>query len=210
MASKVEICNYALQELGASFITSLTEDTKNARECNLRFDSVRRSLLRMSLWNFAIKRVDLSRETSTPAFNYSYQFALPSDFLKLVMTKNEEQHQSFAGATINPLTTVQDINTSYAIDKYRVEGKKLVSDSSEVSIIYVSDTENTGEWDSLFTELFTRLLTARIARKITGSAKESQIQMKIFEEELAFAESVDGQEGVFDKIQISTFLSTRH
>ena len=37
MASIVDICNGALNQLGASTILSLTEDSKNARLCNARF-----------------------------------------------------------------------------------------------------------------------------------------------------------------------------
>ena len=41
MASIVDIANNALNILGASTISSLTEDTKNARICNQRFENVR-------------------------------------------------------------------------------------------------------------------------------------------------------------------------
>ena len=41
MASTVDICNGALNQLGATTILSLTEDSKNARLCNSRFTQVR-------------------------------------------------------------------------------------------------------------------------------------------------------------------------
>ena len=41
MASKVDICNSAMNMLGASNIVALTEDSKNARLLNQRFDFVR-------------------------------------------------------------------------------------------------------------------------------------------------------------------------
>ena len=41
MASVVNICNSALNLIGASTISALTEDTKNARLCNQRYEPVR-------------------------------------------------------------------------------------------------------------------------------------------------------------------------
>ena len=43
MASTVDICNGALNQLGATTILSLTEDSKNARLCNSRYTQVRDS-----------------------------------------------------------------------------------------------------------------------------------------------------------------------
>ena len=45
MASVVEICNGSLNQLGATTILSLTEDSKNARLCNQRYTQVRDSVL---------------------------------------------------------------------------------------------------------------------------------------------------------------------
>ena len=57
MASEVDICNRALSKLGAARITSLTEDSVNARACNAMYESVRDAELRAHPWNFAMKRV---------------------------------------------------------------------------------------------------------------------------------------------------------
>ena len=43
MASVVQICNGALNQLGASTILTLTEDSKNARLCNARYEIGRAS-----------------------------------------------------------------------------------------------------------------------------------------------------------------------
>ena len=61
MASVVDICNGALNQLGASTILSLTEDSKNARLCNARYTQVRDSLFRSHPWNCLVKRVELAK-----------------------------------------------------------------------------------------------------------------------------------------------------
>ena len=74
MASTVEICNSALNSLGASNIISLTEDSKNARLLNQRYISVRDAVFRSHNWNCLIKRVELAADTDTPAFQFTYQY----------------------------------------------------------------------------------------------------------------------------------------
>ena len=46
MASVVEIVNSALNLLGASTITALTDDSKNARICNQRYEPIRNIIFR--------------------------------------------------------------------------------------------------------------------------------------------------------------------
>ncbi|BCV03963.1 MAG: hypothetical protein CM15mV76_490 [uncultured marine virus] len=49
MASVVDICNSALNLLGASTISALTEDSKNARLCNQRYEPIRDRMFRSTL-----------------------------------------------------------------------------------------------------------------------------------------------------------------
>ena len=63
MASVVDICNGALNQLGATTILSLTEDSKNARLCNQRFTQVRDAVFRSHPWNCLQKRQELAADT---------------------------------------------------------------------------------------------------------------------------------------------------
>ena len=56
MPSVVDICNEAMDLLGAATITALTENSKEARLCNRRFETVRDQVLRAHPWNAAITR----------------------------------------------------------------------------------------------------------------------------------------------------------
>ena len=64
MASVVDICNSALNLLGASTISTITEDTKNARLCNQRYEPIRNRVFRSHNWNCLIKRVQLAQNDS--------------------------------------------------------------------------------------------------------------------------------------------------
>ena len=211
MASVVEICNLALQNIGANNISSLNESTTEAIECNLRYNTARRALLNMHLWNFAVKRVQLSRETATPAFNYNYQYALPADFLYMIMTSIEEEYQSGIPQTrrVSYLYT-QDVGYYGLPDKYAIEGKKLLSYEEEVKIVYVADITDTEQFDGVFTELLARYLSYLISYRIVGSKSERDTQKLIFDNDLAEFQSIDSQQGTFNRIETSTFLSERY
>jgi hypothetical protein len=70
MASKVEICNSALNMLGANNITDLTEDSKNARLLNQRYEPIRDAVFRTHAWNCLIKRIELAADTDTLKYIY--------------------------------------------------------------------------------------------------------------------------------------------
>ncbi len=206
--SKVQICNEALQNIGADdYITSLTEDTPNAIECNLRYDTARKALLRMHPWNFAIKRVALNKEVSTPAFNFANQFTLPSDFIKVVLTGLEERYSSSYAQPYSETFEVSNVPSRIGPDNYKIEGRKLLSNSATAELVYVADIEDTVEFDAVFTQLLARYLGGLIAYKIVGSKSERDQQFAIFKEELAEYQSIDSQEGIMDVIMASEFLS---
>ena len=63
MASAVDICNLALQRLGAKSIGALTEDTTAGRECNRVYEHARDSELRSHQWSFARTRVEVAADS---------------------------------------------------------------------------------------------------------------------------------------------------
>ena len=69
MASIVDICNSALNLLGASTISALTEDSKNARLCNQRFEPVRNRVFRSHNWNCLITRIQLAQDSTGPVLS---------------------------------------------------------------------------------------------------------------------------------------------
>ena len=84
MASNVEIANRALQMLGAERITSLTEDSVNARAVNAAFEPVKLAELRKHTWSFAVTRAQLAASATAPLFTKTTSYPLPSDFIRLL------------------------------------------------------------------------------------------------------------------------------
>ena len=91
MASVVDICNSALNLLGASTISALTDDSKNARLCNQRYEPIRNRIFRSHAWNCLTKRVQLAQDSAAPVIEYSYQYTLPSDCLRVLKFTQDQQ-----------------------------------------------------------------------------------------------------------------------
>ena len=81
MASVIQVANRALTKLGAARIISLGDNNKQARAVASCFDDLRDAELRAHRWSFALVRTALPALTTTPAYEFQYEYQLPADFL---------------------------------------------------------------------------------------------------------------------------------
>lgn len=82
MAADVDIANMALGHLGTrATISSLSENSTEAREINRWYEQIRDALLRQLDWNFSRVTQTLAL-TGTAPTRWTYSYAYPSDCLK--------------------------------------------------------------------------------------------------------------------------------
>ena len=195
MSSVVDICNSALNQIGASNIISLDEDSKAARILNQRFDFVRDSVFRAHPWNCLINRQTLSPDATAPVFEFSNAFTLPNDPYCLRV-----------------------ISLDFHDIVYRSEGRKILCDESTVNVIFVGRVTDPNEYDLLLIESLTAALAADIAYPLVGSVSLSQVLRGLYEDKLKEARFVDATEGtpasitsVTDagSIEADTFIRSR-
>jgi len=192
MASIVDICNGALNQLGATTILSLTEDSKNGRLCNSRYTQVRDALFRSHPWNCLQKRVQLAADTATPAWGFSYQYTLPADCLRLLVILDYDSN-------------------------YKVEGRNVLSNTSSMKILYVARVTDPNEYDELLRETLSAALGADIAYGVTSSSPVTQNMYTLFQNKLRdarFVDSTEGQNvspdlGMSDVLDAGTFINSR-
>lgn len=154
MASDVDICNRALQKLGAKRISSLSQDSTNARSCALAYPIVRDKLLRAHFWNFAIKRAELAASGSAPSWGRANSYQLPSDFLKMAPHYPE----------FNP----NDLD-------WVIEGTQVLSnDAGPIHVRYVARITTPGLFDSYFCEALATDLAYELCEEITQSNGKKQ------------------------------------
>ena len=193
MASVVDICNGALNQLGASTILSLTEDSKNARICNQRYTQVRDGVFRSHPWNCLQKRVELAADSTAPAWGFKVSFTLPSDCLRLLRILDYESN-------------------------YKVEGRKILSNTSSMKILYVARIIDPNEYDELLRETLSASLGADIAFAVTSNNQTAQNMYQLFQDKLRdarFVDSTEGQNidqdlGMTDSIDAGTFINSRY
>ena len=192
MASVVDICNTALNQLGASTILTLTEDSKNARLCNARYTQVRDAVFRSHPWNCLQKRVQLAADSDAPAWGFTKQYTLPADCLRVL--------------------TILDYDADY-----KIEGRKILTDNSTMKILYISRIEDPNEYDELLRETLSAALAADIAYAVTSSNPTASNMYNLFQDKLKdarFVDSTEGQnmnpeKGMADVIGADTFINSR-
>jgi len=192
MASVVDICNGALNQLGATTILSLTEDSKNARLCNSRYTQVRDAVFRSHPWNCLQKRVELAADTTAPAWGFSYAYTLPADCLRLLRILDYDSN-------------------------YKVEGRKILSNTSSMKILYIGRITDPNEYDESLRETLSAALGADIAFAVTSNNQTATNMYNLFQDKLKdarFVDSTEGQNidqdlGMSDQIDASTFINSR-
>lgn len=183
MASKIQICNRALSKLGAERITSLDDDVKAARAMKSAYDFVLEAELRAHNWNFSIRRAELAALSSAPVWGFSYQYALPVDFLKLIEIRD-----------LYPNANVQDYRTAPA-PLWQVEGGVLMSDAeAPLYIRYVARVSDTNSYDASFSEAMACRLAAECAEEITEASGKVQTAWKLYERAIMDALRADAIE----------------
>jgi len=191
MASTVDIVNNALNILGASTISSLTEDTKNARISNQRYENVRNRVFRGHPWNCLIKRIQLAQNSTAPVIEYTYAYALPSDFLRVLKIHN--------GTT-----------DSVASDMpYKIEGTNLITDEATVYLVYVSKDTDSTNYDAYLYEVLAYQLAADMAYGITNNATLAKNLLADADEKLREARFVDSTENSTDSVEADEFTDAR-
>ncbi|MEG3618244.1 hypothetical protein V5T82_07270 [Magnetovibrio sp. PR-2] len=155
--TKFDIASGALTRLGGNTIQDFSEDSHEATVVANIYDSLFEQALTEYNWNFAKKNTQLSKTTSTPVDpNWSYEYALPSDYLRAVQVMNT------AGGG---LTYASD----YSIEQQFVYANQ---DGLLMKYLYKPDESNLPPW---FVYYFQSALAYHICEPITGVGSTKEV-----------------------------------
>jgi len=191
MASVVNMCNSALNLLGASTIAALTDDTKNARLCNQRYEPVRNRVFRSHAWNCLHKRVQLAQNSTAPIVEYDHAYALPSDCLRVLKIHN--------GSTDSIASALN----------YKLEGRNIVTDIDTVFVIYIALDTDPNNYDTYLRESISHQLAADLCYAITNNATLANQYMTRADERLREARFIDATENSLGTIESSEFTNAK-
>lgn len=190
MASKSDICNRALAKLGQPRVSNVdTDNTENAKIMRYMYDIVRDALLAEYPWNFALKRAQLAKHATAPAWGFNNAYTLPSDFLSLVEIKNNPDYR-----------VENDADGDLAI---------LTDEGSPIYILYIRRIEDAGIFKSLFVEAFATRLAFEACESITESNTKKQILGQEYEMSIKKAFASDAIQDPPQTLQESAWITSR-
>lgn len=182
--SKIDVCNSALQKLGAVAILDFS-NSKEGRACAIAYDSNRRSELRNHPWLFATKRVRLSADSQAPAFGFAHQFSLPVDCLKVLL----------------PVDSTLD---------WVVEGGKVLTNTSgPYDLRYTSDVAAEVKWDPLFYDAFAIALAIDLCEVITNSTSQRLDLEQQYKDAISRAKKANAFEQLPQQPSDPSFITAR-
>lgn len=147
--SEVDIGNFGLQILGATRITSRTENSRNARSVNACYDMLRDAELQGSVWKFAIKRAVLAPSTVAPAFGYLYAFPLPADYLRALLPPR--------------------FNLDWKFESHEDVKAILTNDGDSINLRYIAQVTDPNRFDPLFRTALGSRVADHCCEEITQS-----------------------------------------
>jgi len=177
-SSDVDICNSALIHLGAGFITSLNDNSDEARACKQFYGNARDAALIQADWDFATYQSDLSKLTSPPLFGWGFEYILPTFpyCLKPLFIENPEEDTA-----------------------WRVHQRKLVTDRDGVKLEFIGRNTDVSQYSPLFEEYLAFFLAGKMGYTITGSRAVAQDMYALAADMLEDAASVNAQSGTTDE-----------
>jgi hypothetical protein len=163
-ASNVAIANLALTKLGDLRILNLTDNTKPAREVNAVFDMTRDYLQRRFSWRYCIKRANLAADSGTPLWDWSYQYQIPTDCLRILQV-----------GQYYPTPDLSDL-ISTGGQEYVLEGKYILSNQAgPLKLRYLSRVTDPVQFDTAFDMAFSAYLAYILAEPLTASGEQKQM-----------------------------------
>lgn len=178
--SKTDILNRSLTLIGALPVVNISDDSNNARILNRVYESSLRAILSEEKWNFATKRVLLTKLSATLDWYdtgeiYVYQ---------------------------KPLDLVRIYGTNFPSATWREEGDYIISDTDGLGLRYVYYLDAPSKYPGFFIEAFSDKLCSDIAYMIVNSASLGEKYKQIYETvSLPKAQTANAQTGTQQFIQ---------
>ncbi len=171
--SQTRVANHALQKLGAQLITSMDEDTREARTVKACYSILRDRELRAHSWNFSIKRVALAPSATVPAFGFAKAFPLPADCLRILPP------------ALHVDWTVENINGVSHI---------LTNEGTVIYLRYVARITDEAVFDELFVDMLACKIAWHCCETITQSNQKKADVMQEYKDARAEARRINAFE----------------
>lgn len=217
MTTKYDICNMALSEIGTqSTIASFTEQSNEAIQCALWYDTMRRRLLRAAQWGFARTQVTLTQladavPDQTAPYPYLFSYAYPSDALKiryilatpltttgapppdLIVSPSTWFTPSRANRFIIANQVISTVQTKVILTN--VGWVNVVPNTGAIGV-YTQDVEDVGLMDEMFIGALASALAYKLVIPLSGNVGMRDGFAKAAQDTIDQARAADGNEAI--------------
>lgn len=207
MAGTLHIWNMALGWVGARTIASEDENTQEAVQCRLFWDSARRQVLRDYPWPFARRRAWLARLPLPEGWEgeFAHAFALPADCLKVLGLRGTgaaSGASSVAGSVSSSAASTGAGEAASAVSlpwtlAYHPEAARqtLLCNAGAALLTYSADVRDVGLYDDLFVHVLARRLAALVAAPLLrGNAAKVREMEELYRAALPSAREASASE----------------
>lgn len=172
MASKVDICNQALANIGKAPIAALDNATEAARQCARFYDRALATTLRDFPWQFAKRQVGLALLPST-GDGWTYLYAYPAGCVKIRKVYASESYD--------------DDETEF--DLFNLSGTLTVAcDIEDAKAEYTALVTDTTLFDASFEGALVYALASELAIPLSGDLKRRQMMLQLYTGALPMAQ----------------------
>lgn len=190
--TKTGVANLAITLFKGNPVTSIDppdRGSKTAKAAAQWYDDARREALSETIWDFAVKRVQISA-SAAPAFGWSAKFQLPSDYIRIASIGDET----------DPLT-----NEEYTIE----DGFILCNEEAPLNVRYVYDVQDIAKFSPKFLIAFTKKLSSYISHAVSGSLNMAAGLSEMAGEDMASAKGQDAQQSPPRKLTRSRWAAAK-
>lgn len=180
MATDIEICNFALYQLGKKPISGFTDANPNAEACAALYALARDSVLSDHPWNFATKAVELAAISDADYPGYDYAYAYPADCLRALELVNEASTDELPFE----VAATDDLN-----------GRVILCDYETATLRYIARATNPSLYSPLFSQSLGYALAAQMSQTLVGAADRMRDLVAMYERTVQKAAARDCQEG---------------
>lgn len=178
MLSNTDICNMALAHLAKGRIANINEQTELARQCNIFYDTTKKTLLRAYSWGFS-KRVVKLAELSEECPYWKYLYAYPE---KCVCVR-----KIFETDDVNKCVTAEQATEKWDLFLATDNVLAVGCDIKKAWMEYTYDVDDVELFSADFVEAFTHMLAFNICLQLTGNTALQQQQYQLAQAALSRA-----------------------
>ena len=233
--SQVIIANMALAHINKRQITSLTEQSEEARKCSLFYHRARRSMLRACDWNFSTinQALALLQSVASSDFDatwatlqdvipgFSYMYAEPSQCLRVRKVYNPVVPGAlystgpFFDSSYNQIESITGGRGLGARTPFRVVRAPranimgVATDLKDAWCEITKDITDESQFDDMFVDAFALELGVRIAPSLTSDIDTIKTVVALRDAAIGEAKRKNGGEGTEEEPRMSNYERAR-